>query len=315
MNIEIVTPGWGSPATGNSVTARRYAQILSRLGHRISVLESYSGEICDALIALHARRSYDSIRKFRAANPAGRLILVLTGTDLYRDIRFDRDARRALKTATRLVVLQQAGLREIPSPFQPKTAVIYQSAKGSRRATRGPRDGFQVCTIANLRPEKDPLRTAVAVRRLPLESQIRLVHIGRALDPKLEARAVREMHQNPRYDWVGEQIHRRTRQILADSQILAVTSHIEGGSNALSEALASSVPVIASRIPGLQGTLGDQYPGFFPPGNTRSLARLLLRAESDPRFYSELASWCRRIKPLVSPAREMKSWKDLLDSL
>ena len=60
------------------------------------------------MIALHARRSAASVAAWRAAHPQRPLVLVLTGTDLYRDIDSDADAQRSLQLADRLVVLNDA---------------------------------------------------------------------------------------------------------------------------------------------------------------------------------------------------------------
>jgi glycosyltransferase involved in cell wall biosynthesis len=114
---------------------------------------------------------------------------------------------------------------------------------------------------------------------------------------------------------MGELPYRKTRRILADSHLLSLTSVMEGSSNALSEALASSVPVIASKIPGLIGTLGNDYPGYFQTGDTRGLGHLLYRAETDSDFYQSLSNHCERLAPLIDPAREQASWRDLLQEL
>ena len=45
--------------------------------------------LLDLLIALHARKSAASIEAFRRAHPAARIVLVMTGTDLYRDLPAD----------------------------------------------------------------------------------------------------------------------------------------------------------------------------------------------------------------------------------
>jgi glycosyltransferase involved in cell wall biosynthesis len=90
---------------------------------------------------------------------------------------------------------------------------------------------------------------------------------------------------------------------------------MEGSSNVLSEAIASSVPVIAAKIPGLIGTLGEKYPGYFQVGNTAELAGLLRRAESDAVFYRRLKSTCARLRPLVDPKREQAALKKLLGEL
>jgi glycosyltransferase involved in cell wall biosynthesis len=174
---------------------------------------------------------------------------------------------------------------------------------------------FKVSVIGHLRKEKDPLRTAFAIRRLPKQSQIEVQHIGRALDKDLERRARAEMGQNPRYQWIGELAHKRTRQILAQSDVTVITSRMEGSSNVLSEALACAVPVIASRIPGLVGTLGTDYPGYFAAGDTVALREILFRAETDRNFYRSLRSICKSLSHLVAPKREVAAWKQLLQEL
>jgi glycosyltransferase involved in cell wall biosynthesis len=90
---------------------------------------------------------------------------------------------------------------------------------------------------------------------------------------------------------------------------------MEGSANVLSEAIASSVPVVASKISGLIGTLGENYPGYFRVGDTEGLARLLKRVESDKRFYRELKTRGARLKPLVHPKRERAAWKALVAEL
>src|SRR5262249_37774409 len=111
----------------------------------------------------------------------------------------------------------------------------------------------------------------------------------------------------------GETRPERARRILAGSRLLVLSSRIEGGANVLSEAIAAGVPVLASRIPGTVGILGGGYPGYFPAGSTRRLARLIGRAASNPDFRHRLERWCRRRAPLVRPARERAAWRRLLE--
>jgi putative glycosyltransferase (TIGR04348 family) len=316
MKIQLVTPASLDLNNGNKITALRWARILKKLGHRVKVSQRYDSEACDLLIALHARRSADSIQLFRKLHPELALIVVLTGTDLYRDIRRDRKAKQSLELATRLVVLQRMALAELPRRLRAKTQVIYQSAepyrvKPAARATAG----FKVCVIGHLREEKDPLRAALAVRRLPSKSRIEVTHIGLALNEQLGKRAKAEARQNRRYRWIGHLSHRKTRAILARSHLACITSKMEGSSNVLSEALASGVPVVASKIPGLMGTLGKNFLGYFPVGNTRQLTRLLVKAETDRHFYRALKRQCARVAAVVRPKRELADWKLLLQKL
>ncbi|OGQ96123.1 MAG: glycosyl transferase family 1, partial [Deltaproteobacteria bacterium RIFOXYA2_FULL_55_11] len=267
MRIKFITPALASARNGNSITAIRCARILQQLGHRVVVEQTYDGKGCDLMIALHALRSHESIRLFKEMHPDLPLVVALTGTDLYRDIRINPDAQRSLELATRLIVLQPMGIVELPKHLRAKTRVIYQSAERVRRRSTPAKDGcFNVCVISHLRPEKDPLRTAMAARELPDSSRLRVLHIGRPLSKEMDRRLRAEIARNPRFRWLGELPHWKTRRILADSQLLSVTSRMEGSSNALCEAIASSVPVVASKIPGLVGTLGKKYPGYFPVG-------------------------------------------------
>jgi putative glycosyltransferase (TIGR04348 family) len=316
VKIKLVTPAPAGPLSGNRMTAKRWMRILEELGHKVSVAPSYDGGRCDAMIALHAARSADSIRRLRAKYPDVPLIVALTGTDLYRDIHNSAAARRSLELATRLVVLQSMALAELPPRLRKKSRVIYQSSPPMNGGLTAPRDGlFRVAVIGHLRSVKDPMRTALASRLLPRSSRIRVVHVGRALTRELKRRAAVEMRRNPRYRWLGEFPYWKTRRLLAGSHLVSLTSKMEGSSNVLSEAIVSSVPVVAAKISGLVGTLGRSYAGYFPAGDTRALARLLHRAETDTAFYNGLKAACRRLRPLIDPARERAAWAALLREL
>lgn len=240
------------------------------------------------------------------------MIVALTGTDLYGEIGTDPPAQRALEMASRLILLQPLGLAELPEGLRDKAYVIYQSARAPRRNV-SPRKGvFEVCVLGHLRPVKDPFRTAEASRLLPATSRIQVMHIGAALDKEMKERARAEAKLNPRYHWVGEVPRWKALRLLARSRLLVLSSHMEGGANAISEAIAIPVPVLASRIPGSVGLLGEDYPGYFPVGDTQALADLLSRTETDAGYYRTLKTWCRRLRPLVDPHRERKSWRGLL---
>jgi putative glycosyltransferase (TIGR04348 family) len=316
VKIQLVTPAPLRFNNGNKITALRWSKILKNLGHRVRITQRYDDERCDILIALHARRSHSSIVRFQGCHPELPLIVVLTGTDVYRDIHTRSNARQSLELATRIVGLQKMVFTELPKRLHAKTRVIYQSAEPIKTAQRRRRKGvFRVSVIGHLRQEKDPLRTALAVRNLPSESRTRVVHIGRALEDHLKKRARHEMERNSRYRWLGELTHWQTRRVLCDSDATVITSRIEGSSNVLSEALACAVPVIASRISGLIGTLGRDYPGYFPVGDTRALSRILRRAEIDAAFYRSLKSAAKELSTLISPRREVAAWKELLTEL
>jgi len=306
LNIILVTPARPSARAGNWHTAARWARLLREAGHRVRTVSTWDGDAgarADLMLALHARRSADSIRRWAAATPRRPLIVALTGTDLYRDIRTSRAAQRSLALADRLLVLQELGAQALPRRYRGKTRVVMQSAPGVRRA-RARTNAFEVCLSGHLRTEKDPFRTAAALAHLPQDSRIRALHAGAAYTAGYARQARAWMAREPRYRWLGELSHPRALALLARARLLVMSSRMEGGANVVSEALVAGVPVIASRIPGNVGLLGHDYAGYFPVENTRALARLLRRAEEDPAFYRKLMAQCRLRRRLVTPARE-----------
>lgn len=267
------------------------------------------------MVALHARRSFPAIDRFRRLHPTQPLIVALTGTDLYGDIKTSAEAQQSLELATRLIVLQPKGIEELPHHLHAKTHVIYQSVVGPKHPPAKPKTTFDVCVLGHLREVKDPFRTALASRLLPASSRVRVLHVGKALSDDMAEAAHAEADANPRYRWLGELQRWHARRVLARSHILVLSSVMEGGANVISEALAVPVPVLASRISGSIGLLGQDYPGYFPVGNTQALAQLLEKVERDAGFYRELDAWCRQLAPLVHPDRERESWRRLLANL
>lgn len=315
MKICIVTPAPAGSLKGNRVTALRWARILRSLGHRVTLATDYQGQGCDLLVALHASKSHASICRFRAERPDDPLVLCLTGTDLYGDLGPGTPARQSLELASRLIVLQLEGVAELPKPLRARARVIYQSVPSPRRQDPPRKDVFEVCVMGHLRPVKDPFRTALAARLLPADSRIRVLHLGGPLSDDMAEQARAEAAANPRYRWLGERPRGQALRLLGRCRLLSLTSHLEGGANVISEALAARVPVVSSRIAGSIGLLGADYPGYFPVGDTRALADLLHRAETDANFYNKLRAWCDRRRPLFEPARERQSWADLLREL
>jgi putative glycosyltransferase (TIGR04348 family) len=264
---------------------------------------------------MHARKSAASVKRYRHDRNAAPLIVALTGTDLYHDLPDSAAAQESLRLADHLVVLQPRGVDVLPAEVRHKVTSIIQSVPRPTGKPQRLKSVFEVCVIGHLRPVKDPFRAAMAARGLPAESNIRIVQIGGALSPAMTRRVEREVTTNARFTWLGELPRWKTLSRLRRSRLSIISSRLEGGPNVVCEALAAGVPTISSEIDGVTGILGDDYPGYFPFGDTRALTKLLHRAEVDADFYKSLCTATRRAAPLVEPRREKQSWKQLLDGL
>lgn len=297
--------------SGNQHTAQRWARFLRALGHRVSIGCEWTGASADLLIALHARKSHASALAFHQQCPHKPLIVALTGTDLYRDIRSDTDAKTSMAIASRLVVLQEQGRRELAPALRRKTRVIYQSASVVLKHAPT-RQRFRLAVIGHLRDEKDPFRSAHAIALLPQQADLEVVHVGAALDADMRRQALAAMRNDPRYRWLGSQPHHRALRWLSSSDLLVVSSVMEGGANVICEAVRIGVPVLASRVPGNVGMLGAGYAGYFPLHDTKALAALIDRANNDARFYRRLKLAVAARRHLFAPASERESLRKLI---
>ena len=310
-SIVLVSPAMREANNGNWHTAQRWSKFLS--GHCDTALikswppasgNSAAARAPQAMIALHARRSADSIHAWAKSCPDKPLIVVLTGTDLYRDIQHDAAAQESLALASHLVVLQEDGLQALPEPWRSKARVIFQSAPALKPARKSSQR-FRAVMVGHLRAEKDPLTFMQAAAQLP-EDGIYLDQIGDALEAKFAVQADETHSQNPRYRWLGGLPRAVTRQRIKRAHVLVNCSVMEGGAHVILEAVQSGTPVLASRISGNIGMLGGDYAGYFPVGDAEALVGLVRRCAAEPEFLALLQSQCNRRAPLFAPDAEQR---------
>jgi len=275
----------------------------------------WRGERCDAMIALHARRSAASIARYHEEHGPQGLAVTLTGTDLYEDLAAGSlEVRHSLDCASHLVVLQQEALDSLATKWRRKARVIFQSAK-LLPARRKSRDALHCVAVGHLREEKDPRTLFAAMRLVPAELPITLRHIGAPLDAGLarEARALAQ--QDSRYRYSGALPHGLARAAIRSAHLLVHPSIVEGGANVISEAITSGTSVIASRIAGNVGLLGRQYPGYFDAGDESGLAGCLVLAWEDANYSKRLQKACAAVRPSLAPAAEQRALRNLVAGL
>jgi putative glycosyltransferase (TIGR04348 family) len=301
-SICIISPALAAANNGNWQTAKRWQKMLSNHYH-VEIMLQWDGRSFDAMLALHARRSADSIAQWAAKFPDKLIVLALTGTDLYRDIAVDPLAQQSLKLAHCLVVLQDMAPKSLSAEFQSKCQVIFQSTP-RRQPVLKTTQKLRALMVGHLRAEKSPETYFAAARSLAHRPDIVLDHIGAPLDAELGKLARQLALDVPTYRYLGEQTHEQTRARIARAHVLVHPSRMEGGAHVVMEAVMSGTPVLASRIDGNVGMLGVDYDGYFPLGDVQALANMLLRCKNEPHFFDHLNKQCTQRTPLFEPLAE-----------
>ena len=313
LKILIVSPA--SLSNGNASSAARWASELTALGHEIVVSSCWKGEEVDLLVALNAEKSHHVVAGCRA-NVRTPVVVALTGTDLYPELSMTSLA--SLEMADRIVVHQHKALARLPEPYQSKACIIPFSIPDHPALVKNQKadeNNFTVCVVGHLRAVKDPMRTARAARLLPAGSRIRVLHAGAILERRFAKEVEREEAENPRYRWLGLLAKDEACQLIASSDLFALTSLQEGGGCAMNEAAAAQTPIVASHNDASTSLLGEDFPGLFPFGDTAKLSALLLRCESEPAFC------CQLVENAASHLGEYRndprngSWSSLLEDL
>lgn len=309
----LVTPALASANNGNWQTAQRWARMLAA-DYRVRLCTDWDGAPADAMLALHARRSASSIAAFATAHPDRPLVLALTGTDLYGDLPAgDAGALRSLALAWRLVVLHERAPEDLPPAFRAKAAVCCQSSRAmARLAGPKPVRHLRALMVGHLRDEKRPQTLWAAAARLRDRGDILIDHVGAVLDPALGEAAAACAAAHPNYRWLGGRPHAETLRRIAAAHVLVHTSRLEGGAHVVIEAVRRGTPVIASRIAGNLGLLGDAYRGVFDPDDDAALAAMLARARDEPAMLDDLTAQCAARAPLFDPARERATLRRIL---
>ena len=311
--IEVVAPTLATALSGNAITAERYVEVFADLGHTSTAVDHPGGE-ADVVVALNAYRSARAIES--AAAGRSLVVVVLTGTDIYRFLPSDPDVvLGALTRADRIVGLNDRIGDDLEPRHRALLDIIYEGAAQSVVARDGASTEFAVAVVGHLRDEKDPCTVAAAVRDLPEHSRVVVNHYGAAYTEAWAVWARAEESANERYRWHGEVPRKSIHSIYSRSHVLVNSSTMEGGANAISEAVMACLPIIASDIPGNVGVLGETYPGYFPVGDAATLRHALLDMERRLARAVELETAVIGLQQKLSVAVERHRWSALFARL
>jgi glycosyltransferase involved in cell wall biosynthesis len=312
MNVCVASPYPLTDLKGNSVTTHRIVEILQEHGINARGCHGFDGQPADILISLHAVKGARAVADFRDAYPEGKVVILITGTDIYQFLpEGSREGDRALKAADAIVVVFDRAVQSLDVRWRKKAFVVPSSLSPVHVVAQPVCPPFAISVVGHLRPVKQPFLTIEAVARHPGWKGVEVWQIGEALDDGSAARAREWEARDPRYRWFGGIPREESLSLCARSSLTVNSSILEGGANAVLEAMTMGVPVLASRIEGNLGLLGDDYPGYFEGSMDESLSAVI-------EGRSDLPTWIRHSKerlPMFSREHESACWLDLLTKL
>ena len=118
--IKIYSPTRDNVVTGNYVTAKRYAYHLQNLGHRVFTCNGFEEKVnvegVRCAFVLHAEKGFHVVKELAAKHIP--VVLVLTGTDLYKDIISTKNSKKehclkSIQLASAIVVLHENAVSDL----------------------------------------------------------------------------------------------------------------------------------------------------------------------------------------------------------
>jgi glycosyltransferase involved in cell wall biosynthesis len=164
------------------------------------------------------------------------------------------------------------------------------SRETERQALGLRHDDLLVCTVANLRAQKDyPTLMRAAARVVREHPRIHFVAIG---DGPLEAELValhRDLRLGDRFRFLGRLTE--PARVLAASDMFVLTSRYEGLPLSLLEALALGLPAVVTSVPGILDAIeGDHQAVLVPAAEPMAVAQGLLDLAADPERRANLSA-------------------------
>ncbi len=313
MKVCVASPYPLDELKGNSVTTDRIVSILREGGIEARGAHGFDGLPADVLISLHAVKGADAVADFREKMPHGKVVVLITGTDIYEQLPSgSKKGMACLASADRIAVVGEIAIPSLPLGFQEKAVVVPCSLdEVSERAQ--PQEGpFVISVVGHLRPVKQPFLTIEAVAQHPEWENLEVWQLGEALDEDSEKTARAWEGKDSRYRWLGGLPREESLRRCAQSQLTINSSLLEGGANAVLEAMAMGVPVLASEIDGNRLLLGEHYPGYFKPAELSERLHEILTGKMDISLWKSLAD--KRLA-LFSREKESACWLELLETL
>jgi glycosyltransferase involved in cell wall biosynthesis len=277
----------------------------------------------ERIALVHAQDIYTNALGLLAARAAG-IPAVVTRVDLgHHVVGYRRPLTRLATRAADRVLVNAMCIRDLVlrEGVEPDRVVVVRNgldlAAQDREARAEPVDapppGEWVVNVANMHhPVKGQTDLLVAFRELlRARPQARLLLIGDGVRRPLLEELAGALGVAPRVHFLG--FRRDGPALLARAALAVSASHAEGISNAILEAMAARLPVVATAVGGTPEVVRDGVTGFLaPPGSPGALARRMEDALADPARARRLGERGRRVVQREFDVGQMRLGYDAL---
>jgi glycosyltransferase involved in cell wall biosynthesis len=249
---------------------------------------------------VHSFDFYSNVLGVPAARMAGVPVVIASQRDLgnLRPPLQQRLQRAMLSLATHVLVNSRAIADRLAGSRAARSGRLSVIHNGVDLSRFGPppapvakEPGITVTVLANLRPEKGILQiveAAAALRRAAPEARIDIWGEG-----PLRSEAEARIRSLALADYVRLRGSTRTPEdVLRRSDVFMLPSLSEASSNVLLEAMATGLPVVATRIGGTPALVGDAAV-LVPPGDSAALAAALVDLTRNPTLAARFGTAAR----------------------
>ena len=259
---------------------------------------------------LHANWAFSGVVAGLAGRLTGRpVITTLRGDDIARVARSRLDRvllRLCLRWSFRLVTVSPELERRVRSlyPREASRVTFIPNGVEERFYRLGERSGTESRTAASRERrliavgsliERKGLDTIVrALALLPPDPPTSLILLGDGPERQSLAALARSLGVADRVELPGAVPASEVDTFLSRADVFVLASRSEGRPNALLEAMAAGLPVVASDIDGVRGLIRDRENGLlFSPAGHQELASRLHELGSDPALAAKLGAAAR----------------------
>ena len=139
---------------------------------------------------------------------------------------------------------------------------------------------------------------------------------GKALEPEVKARLqARFGDLDGRIHWLGSMSNEELPAYINQARALILVSHSEGFGRVIPEALACGIPVIGSKVGGIQSTLRHGETGWLCDTDANSIAAAIKTLLSQPQLIDQMGANARKfaLENFSLPAIAKREYELLAD--